>query len=158
MPRSFLITFLLTAQLISWNASPLFLCMDGEGALCIDLGPGSCTCCRYHQGLAEGTWEHRSPDEHRCMSAHGSLDHQASPIRVGGPPCDCTHLQITVAWTAVTVSPEGSRFVVLPSYSALVGNGGAACVLLLSRAGDSLSAPSNEHSVQSVPRSVILRC
>jgi hypothetical protein len=103
MPRVLLIIALLTAQLVSWSASPLFLCFDSDGEVCIDLGPGSCSCCRHE---------------------HEPADDQGRPERrIGGSPCDCTHLQITVPWTVVTVSSDETRLVRLSSLTPFVADG-----------------------------------
>jgi len=147
MPRAFLITLLLAAQLISWNASPLFLCMDEDGAVCIDLGPGFCACGGHHHDLAEGAPPAPVlPDRHKL------------PDRVGGLPCDCTHLQITVSLTAVTIPPKTNRSIVLPSPTALVGHCDRGQVFSLSSGGALVSPDDEGLSSASVPRSAILRC
>jgi hypothetical protein len=142
MRHAVLITFLLSAQLISWNASPLFLCLDGDGELGIDLGPESCNCCRHQHDSANYRGHDRTCDEHGVALTH----------------CDCTHVQITVAWTAVTVPPEGNRPVVASGAAAVVADIDGPSRLLLPEAAASLTTPRCPLSVQSTMRSAILRC
>jgi hypothetical protein len=139
MPRALLIVALLTAQFISWNASPLFICMDGDGELCVDLGPGSCNCQHQHDSAKNAGNEGREQ-------------------RVKDTSCDCTHVQITVAWTAVTVSPEGTRSVVLPSLTAVVSEVDGACLRLPRSTEALLSPPHNVFCPQNTARGLILRC
>ena len=142
MRRVLLITFLLTAQLISWNAWPVFLCLDGDGELDIDLGPGSCNCWRHQHDSKNPGENDRTCDEHRVAES----------------PCDCTHLQITVAWTAVTVAPEGSHPVVPSRLAAVVADIGGACLLLPPTAVASPTTPRCTLRSQRTARSTILRC
>jgi hypothetical protein len=103
MPRVLLIIALLTAQLVSWSASPLFLCYD-DGDLSIDLGPGACQCDRH---------------------AHQVPDHHAGPIqgeRIAAAACDCVHVPLTVAFMAVTVNSKETRPIALSNPPALLTN------------------------------------
>jgi hypothetical protein len=141
MPRAFLIPLLIAAQLISWNACPLFLCRDHDGTLCVDLGPSACTCCGHH--------DDNTGDERTC---------EDSPDRVTGVPCDCTHVQITIAWTAVTVSREGHRPHLLPSLPAFFGENRAACLLSPRQPNAVMTAASYEFPAGDAAHSVVLRC
>jgi hypothetical protein len=142
MRRALLITFLLSSQLISWNASPLFLCLDGDGELGIDLGPESCNCVRHQHDSTNYHRHDRTCDEHGVALTH----------------CDCTHVQITVAWTAVTVLREENRPVVASGAAAVVADIDGPSRLLLLEAAASLTTPRCLLSAQSTMRSAILRC
>jgi hypothetical protein len=158
MRHAFLITLLLAAQAISWNASPLFLCMGGDGSLCIDLGPGSCACCQHGHDWAEDLSHNPSANGNRHSRSHDACNRHQAPATIEATPCDCTHLQITVSWTAVTVSPETIRPIVLPSLAALVGDRDWGSDLSPLRASASLSYLSNDISAATALRSDILRC
>jgi hypothetical protein len=148
MSRALLIFFLLGAQLVSWNASPLFLCLDRDGAVCVDLGPNSCTCCRHH---------HHAQTARNGTGAGAMIgDRQAGCI--DAPFCDCTHVQITVAWTAVTVSRQESRSVVFPAVSAILADGAGNGVGSLSTAGHLLIGPACGFASGMTGRSAVLRC
>jgi hypothetical protein len=138
MPRLFLIASLLFAQAISWNASPLFLCFDGDGEVSIDLGPSSCNCCRHQHGLDD---DHASPEE-----------------RVGDTSCNCTHLQLTVPWTAVTVTSDATHSVGLSSLAAFVVENGKIDSLLHASHESTILVLSDVPSRQSSARTAILRC
>ena len=69
MPRALLILFLMGAQLVSWNASPLFLCLDSDGAVCVDLGPASCACCRHHHDAEHRVERRGRPPDERSQRA-----------------------------------------------------------------------------------------
>ena len=146
MPRALLIIALLTTQLISWDASPLFLCFDSDGEVCIDLGPGSCSCCRHEHEAAndQGRPEQRSQ--------------QSSERRIGGSPCECTHLQITVPWTAVTVSSDGARLVHASNLTPFVADAAIGRSLIPALHDSSLVLNRDVHCCDRGARTAILRC
>ncbi|HEX4071080.1 MAG TPA: hypothetical protein VHX68_07920 [Planctomycetaceae bacterium] len=148
MPRALLILFLMGAQLVSWNASPLFLCLDSDGAVCVDLGPASCVCCRHHHD-AETAWN--------ATGESPTSDH-SEPACIDAPPCDCTHVQITVAWTAVTVSRQESRSLDRPAVSAILADCAQNGIGSVSPAGRLLIDPACEFSSGIAGRSAVLRC
>ena len=158
MRHAFLVTLLLTAQIISWNASPLFLCMGGDGSLCIDLGPDSCACCRHGHDGAEDVLSIPAANGQKRAHCHASCDRHQAPVSIEATPCDCTHLQITVAWTAVTVSREANRFVVLPSLVVLVDNADWRSILSPPPAIALVNLPASDSSAATALRSAILRC
>jgi hypothetical protein len=87
------ITVVLAAtQVASWSALPLYLCIDKDGSVCIDLGSESCACC----GASESE-PHLLP---RCDCCGGSgHDHDAVGGCAGGgaeisDACGCLHFQI----------------------------------------------------------------
>jgi hypothetical protein len=148
MPRALLILFLLSAQLVSWNASPLFLCLDSDGAVCVDLGPASCACCRHHHDA-------ESP---RHATGESPTSGPSEPARVDASPCDCTHVQITVAWTAVTLSRLGNGPIDAPVVAAFLGEGAWSEVASAVLPGRLLIDPACEFSSGITGRSALLRC
>ncbi len=140
MPRLLLITALLTAQLISWNASPLFLCFDSDGEVCIDLGPGSCSCCRHEYDAADDPGR---PEQER---------------RIGGSPCECTHLQITVSWTAMTVSSDGTHLARLSTLTPFVADDEIGRSLTPALRDFTLTVNRDVHCGDGGARPAILRC
>jgi len=138
MPRVLLIIALLAAQLISWSASPLFLCFDSDGEVCIDLGPGSCNCCRH---------------EHEPVNDQGRPEH-----RIGGSPCDCTHLQITVPWTVVTVASDATRLVRLSSLTPFVADDEIGRSLTPKLQDSPLTVNRDVRCCERGARTAILRC
>lgn len=101
MLRPLLSLVLMTAQLLSWNLSPLHLCVGTDGSVCVDSGPISCVCCR-----------HRHHEAHECGLGHdaccGEHDEEApddsSVGLVAGGPCDCTHIQILYRQSPAVIS------------------------------------------------------
>ncbi len=148
MPRALVILFLMGAQVVSWNASPLFLCLDSDGAVCVDLGPASCACCRHH---------HDAETEWNATGDSPTSDH-SEPARVDAPPCDCTHVQITVAWTAVTVSPQGNGPIDVPAVAAFLGEGAGTEIASAVLPGRLLIDPACEFLSGIAGRSAVLRC
>ena len=112
MMQSLLSLVLVMTQLLSWSASPLYLCFDDDGSVCIDLGPDECGCCKH------------SPADDECVSVDGSCeDHDHSDSAklatalegsFGASPCDCTHIQISQSPMLVrsSTSPDAQRLVV----------------------------------------------
>lgn len=140
MRHAFLTALLLLAQAISWNASPLYLCLDGDGSLCIDQGPDSCCC-----------------DQVVCQDR--SSEPQSSVVGLARSHCDCTHIQITVAWTAVIVAPQKAWHAAVSSQTALAGNDKAidgTLPVVLSRSRPSWSL--DRVSAPAFLSSVALRC
>jgi hypothetical protein len=148
MPRALLILFLMGAQLVSWNASPLFLCLDSDGAVCVDLGPASCACCRHH---------HDAESSRHATGECPTRGH-SEPVRIDAPPCDCTHVQITVAWTAVTISPRGNGPIDAPVVTAFLGEGAWSEIASAVLPGCLLIDPACEFSSGIAGRSAVLRC
>lgn len=140
MLRALLVGFLLSAQLVSCNAAPLFLCLDGDGALCIDLGPASCAC---------GQHEHNS-------QGHAGDDGPAHEHSIGGSSGDCTHVQITAAASAVIVAPDGNRPVDRPGLTAVCGDSRGMYVVPPS--STAVCVLSSRLPVKIARRLVVLRC
>jgi hypothetical protein len=138
MPRLILIAGLLAAQAISWNASPIFLCFDADGEVCVDLGPSACNCCRHQ---------------------HGPEDDDASPGQhVSESSCDCQHLQITAPWTPVTLTSDvthAARVFGLPGF---VVEDGRFLPPPPAASESTLLRTSEAPCYQTSARAVILRC
>ena len=108
MTKSLLSLTLILTQLLSWSASPLYLCLDDDGSVCVDFGPDGCQCCQ--QPAADG---------HACVAEHGTCkdhDHNNSERQrvdsenaLAAGPCDCTHIQILQTQTVTVVSSSVSR-------------------------------------------------
>jgi hypothetical protein len=78
MTRPLLAFWLVLMQLLSAGAAPLYLCLDSDGSVGIDLGPSGCGCCH---------------DEHEDSPAFTT---NAGEIALGEQArCDCAHIQIS---------------------------------------------------------------
>ena len=117
---------------------PSFFAWMGTGR-CVSTLDRALSCCRHH-------YADHAADGPRDES-HG---------HVSGQPCDCTHVQITVAWTAVTVSPEGSRSIMLPTSTALVSDADNTLAGLPQSAGNEIFFASR--AVARASSRSILRC
>jgi hypothetical protein len=132
--------------------------MGGDGSLRIDLGPGSCTCCHHGHDWADDLSNRSSATGNGHSRSHESHDRHQAPATIEATPCDCTHLQITIAWTAVTVSPQANRSIVLPSVMAVVRDGDWGRAVSPMTTIASLIRGSNDLSAATALRSDILRC
>ncbi len=65
-------------QLLPVAASPLYLCLDRDGSVCIDFGPDGCSCCHD---------EHDSSDAAEPAAGKVAATEHA--------PCDCAHIRIS---------------------------------------------------------------
>jgi hypothetical protein len=122
MVRILLSSLMVATQLLSWNASPRFLCKSQDGSTCIDLGPATCDCCHDEVALA------KTP----AADHDGCLDHPACDQGSGGTDfdaCPCTHVQLSEAHSATlqraAAVPDAHRLVILLPLAAHVAN--AAC-------------------------------
>src|SRR5580765_2953810 len=85
---------LVLAQVLSWSAPALYLCVSSRGAVCLDAGPATCQCSSddCHTACCDAC-----ADEHR----HDQLSLPARSKELSGGPslsagssgCDCTHVQ-----------------------------------------------------------------
>jgi hypothetical protein len=112
MIRILLSTVIVATQLLSWNASPRYLCRSVDGSVCVDLGPAACDCCRHEIVLAEGPHGHGAcPDD--CDRAGDDCDR---PGDAQFDPCGCTHVQLSEAHCArherATTVPDSHRLVI----------------------------------------------
>ena len=100
MVNSLLSLILVATQVLSWNAAPLYLCLESDGSVCFDFGPDMCGCC--HEDAS--TQESGSPaacHEHACGHAeHARPADQAADSQSSSSPCGCTHVQISDPQTA----------------------------------------------------------
>lgn len=106
MIRILLSTVMVATQLLSWNASPRYLCHSEDGSVHVDLGPAACDC---HEGedaeIAPAVAAH-SHDDHVCGPSPGAVH----------DPCGCTHIQLSEAQSATlqraTTVPDSHRLVI----------------------------------------------
>ena len=112
MSRSLLASVLVLTQLLSSNASPLYLCIESDGSFCVDSGPENCDCCH---SVCEPIENHFIDSDVCDSHPHGS------PLVIGflanHGACDCTHIQISQVQGPVVISatssPETGRFTAL---------------------------------------------
>jgi len=86
------------AQVVSWNAPAMFLCVSSCGAIRLDAGQPTCRCASEDCHTAccdacEADHDHDQPalaDRSRELTAGPS-------VSAGSSGCDCTHLQLS--WT-----------------------------------------------------------
>ncbi len=101
MVNSLLSLILVATQVLSWNAAPLYLCLESDGTACLDFGPDTCGCCHEVASTPDAT------DSHACH-AHAGCNHAEHPQPAGSAtdsqaspsPCGCTHVQISDPQTA----------------------------------------------------------
>jgi hypothetical protein len=151
MVKTLLSFVLFAAQVLSWNASGVYLCLGADGSVCVDFGPASCGCCRLDPA-----------DIDRCSSEHGRRDdHRGFPCGLPDfDPCGCTHVQISEPQCATleraTEVPDARRLVTTPDRSSSLA--GACCDLATGQTAlrvipsDLPSGPLGELS------SIVLRC
>jgi len=114
MAKSLLSLALIVTQLLSWSASPLYLCLGSDGSVCVDHGPDGCECCKHSH----------SDDE--CVGSRACKDHDHNnPGERGGhqedlaagDPCDCTHIQILQTQSPTLIpssnSPDVEHLIVI---------------------------------------------
>lgn len=101
MAKPLLILALVATQLVSWSSPALYLCVCGNGSVCVDAGPSICTCCEESDEAAGR--------ERACACAcHGDVQVCESgefddPRQVVSDVCRCRHIQISLE-QAPTVS------------------------------------------------------
>jgi hypothetical protein len=101
MVNSLLSLILVATQVLSWNAAPLYLCLESDGSACFDFGPDTCGCCHEHASTPE-------TDTQAACHAHTGCNHaeqartaeSAADSPASSSPCGCTHVQISDPQTA----------------------------------------------------------
>jgi hypothetical protein len=132
---------LVTAQTLSWSASPLFLCVADDGSRCIDLGPRSCECCHHHG--------------HEAAHAH----RQAIAADRGTACGECAHIQITVSWTAGTTAEKQLAKLIVSQPLVSVAEAASLCQpMAWDRIGAWLNGQTGRFAFHSPLATVILRC
>lgn len=108
MHKSLLALVIIATQVVSWNVSPLYLCVSADGSLCFDFGPDACGCCDDdHEAVACCTAsEHCAASEHAAEQSH----HRGEPCGQHGheadaAPCGCNHIQLTEPQLATRPTP-----------------------------------------------------
>ena len=110
--KSLLVIGLAVAQLLSWGAPAIHLCIRSNGALCVDCGPENCRCSSAHvSDQGEGCCSHE-----RCgdgdQGPHGDRLPTSAKVAasvVGFDGCDCTHIQLS--WSQPPSLSASSNFV-----------------------------------------------
>jgi hypothetical protein len=152
MPRALTLLALVVAQ-VATSAGPVFLCVDREGAVCVDGGPQACHC------REDGAAEAHQPCEAATSACH---DHEpqirAAAIAIEPADCDCTHRLVSrdhvatasraTAWT-VDLHATPSDWAIVPSQPTLAALG-------ISRL--SVAAPLGDSLPLNFLSAVALRC
>ena len=127
MVKLLLSVVLVATQVVSWNASPLYLCMSADGSICLDFGPESCDCCRHDAAQSECS------SGHDPCHDHGQSDDSAADE---SDPCGCGHIQISQPQAATLVrivaAPDCSHRSIPPA--ALHSDWAPGCCLSAARA------------------------
>jgi hypothetical protein len=98
MPKRLLTLALLLAQLLSWSAPPVYLCLECDGSVGIDAGPEHCDC--HAQDAAS---------EHRFAADHDHERHSLdADCGTHDEDCGCRHIQISQQQSPAVVSSSAS--------------------------------------------------
>src|ERR1044072_197868 len=105
MFRWFLTAVLLSTQLFSWSAAPVYVCLANDGSVGMHLGNSACCnhdrddACEHGDDACEhATCKCHHRHCHKAVAAHEHREtHSLAPslhsiVRSG---CDCTHIQIS---------------------------------------------------------------
>ncbi len=95
MVNSLLSLILVATQVLSWNAAPLYLCLESDGTACLDFGPDTCGCCHEDASMPNSAQD--ACHEHAgCSHAdHARPSGSATDSQAAASPCGCTHVQIS---------------------------------------------------------------
>ena len=144
MVKSLLALVLLSSQLLSWNASPLFVCLGPDGSICLDFGPASCGCCRP-----------QTADADCCASEHAQHDDHGQD-----DSCPCTHVQISDVQTATLnrapAAPDAHRLVASLSVAGNLSSAG--CIPTTSRTAVPIVPLDLPSAALCQRSSIVLRC
>jgi hypothetical protein len=86
---------LVMTQLYSWSAAPLFLCVSGNGSVCVDAGPEACDCCDEADSdhcTTVGCEHQHDHDAELAAEEHRCADTGTHSLSSG---CGCRHLQLS---------------------------------------------------------------
>ena len=86
------------AQLVSWNAPAMFLCVSSRGAIRLDAGQPTCQCASddHHTACCDACCDNHDHDQPVLPGRSSELT--AGPnFSAGSSGCDCTHVQLS--WT-----------------------------------------------------------
>ncbi|MEX0675446.1 MAG: hypothetical protein WD063_00125 [Pirellulales bacterium] len=150
MVKTLLSAVLVATQLVSWNASPLYLCLGADGSICVDFGPAGCGCCR-----------NRPAEKGCCGSQHEADVCGQLPLAVDNfDPCGCDHIQISEPQSAMlvrtTAAPDAQGWGI-PLVAALCTGASGCCISATS--ADAPRCPCDAHSTALVLlASVVMRC
>jgi hypothetical protein len=90
MPRSLLVSMLMTVQLLSWSGPSMYLCLASDGSVNVDFGPLGCRCCQRHCEAEASDTHH---DDHLCPD-HTNHGQQSGSMLGADRDCECSHIQI----------------------------------------------------------------
>lgn len=121
MTKTLLSAVLVATQVLSWQASPLYLCLSADGSMCVDFGPSGCH-CRDASGHAGCSHEHHActaSDREHAVCEHGCCEHGQLAESDQANPCGCDHIQISEPQAAtrvrVVVAPDAPHLVMPPT-------------------------------------------
>jgi hypothetical protein len=99
---------LVVTQLLSWSATPMYLCLCGSGSLCIDAGPDDCDCCEVNEvatAIHSPGQLHHDHDALACGDSHTAAGESATWLAA---PCDCRHVELAGPGT-LALARSGDR-------------------------------------------------
>src|SRR5262249_23008476 len=103
---------LAVAQLLSWNAAPLYLCRCASGSVCLHSGPEKCTCCSdssHEQDLCCDNGEDGCGHECCTPGDRPCSRGDAAQTILKNRVCDCVHVLLLGSQApCVVVSATGS--------------------------------------------------
>ena len=133
----------------------MYLCLAGDGSVCVDFGPAGCRCCPRHDG-AEACESHH---DHQCPE-HSDQGKQNGPMLAAECDCDCSHIQIVQQQGPVVVQKsvkQSDHYAWMPTPSIAVLQthiNVIASEVVLNRT----SLADSSASVPALRASVVLRC
>lgn len=109
MGRLLLSLALAGTQLLSWGASPLYVCFQRDGGLCVEAGPAACHCCRHKDDLPKASAVSSCTDQcpHHQDETLGE-ERSKNVAFTLTEDCDCLHLPLAQSQGPVIVSLRGT--------------------------------------------------
>jgi hypothetical protein len=156
MPRSLLVSMLMTVQLLSWSGPSMYLCLASDGSINVDFGPTGCRCCPRH---CEAEVFDSPNDEHFCPE-HANHGQPPGQMVAADRDCECSHIQIVqqqgpvVVQKSVKQSDHHAWVPVQPITVLQTQLNVIASEVVLSRT----SLADSSASVPALRASVVLRC
>jgi hypothetical protein len=144
---------LVFAQALPWAGGPLFVCMEGDGGVCLDGGPLNCDCCGAETEADAAPVCH---DKHVATTGvHDGSAHRG--LEVNAAPCDCEHQ----LWEAAPTTLAGRVTAAQADHSAGVALALPAVVTPIvtaqSASADALVGPS-AGATERLLACIVLRC
>lgn len=140
MATRLLLLLLVTTQLVSWSAAPLYLCVARCGSVCIDRGSENCGCNeKSHRQAQIG---HPLCDQCREHEEHGDNEPEiAGHVHSVFNDCDCTHIQILHRQGPVVVRGLARAGDMQPADSISAPDGGSLVEYALWKSSAGLNRP-----------------